>query len=122
MSLLINRSIKFPGVLVLSVGGSLDANTSFRLEEEVNDALQDATRGLIFDFELLEFISSAGIRIVLRTQKEIQQKGGLFMMVNLQPQIRKIFDIIKALPNLVVFASIEELEDYLAEMQKSSLL
>lgn len=122
MSLLINRSIKCPGVLVLSVGGSLDANTSFRLEEEVNDALQGTVRGLIFDFELLEFISSAGIRIVLRTQKEIQQKGGLFMMVNLQPQIRKIFDIIKALPNIAVFASIEELEDYLAAMQKSFLL
>ena len=38
--------------------------------------------------------------------------------MNLQPQIRKVFDIIQALPSLNVFESVEELDQYLAEMQR----
>ena len=39
--------------------------------------------------------------------------------MNLQPQIQKVFDILKAIPSLKVFASIEELDNYLDKMQKS---
>ncbi len=117
MSLSFNRSVKSPGVMILSVGGSLDANTSSELQTEVTSLLSNSPRGLIFDFELLDFISSAGIRVVLMAQKELKSKGGTVMMVNLQPQIRKVFDIIKALPEAAVFSSIEELDTYLAHMQ-----
>lgn len=120
MALLVKRSVKSPGILILTVGGSLDANTSSQLEAEVNDLLKGLARGLIFDFELLEFISSAGIRVVLMAQKELKKKGGAVMMMNMQPQIQKVFDIIKALPDATIFSSVEELDDYLAKMQESS--
>jgi hypothetical protein len=38
--------------------------------------------------------------------------------MNLQPQIKKVFDIINALPSMQIFASIEELDEYLDAMQK----
>ena len=117
MPLSVNRSVKSPGVLILSAGGSLDANTSSQFEVEVNDVLKGSARGLVFDFELLNFISSAGVRVVLMAQKELKKKGGAVMMINLQPQIQKVFDIIKALPDEAVFSSVEELDNYLAEMQ-----
>lgn len=117
MPLSVNRSVKSPGVLILSAGGSLDANTSSQFEVEVNDVLKGSARGLVFDFELLNFISSAGLRVVLMAQKELKKKGGAVMMINLQPQIQKVFDIIKALPDEAVFSSVEELDNYLAEMQ-----
>lgn len=117
MSLSVNRSVKSPGILILAVGGSLDANTSSQLEKEVNDVLKGSAKGLVFDFELLEFISSAGLRVVMKAQKELKAKSGAMMMINLQPQIQKVFDIIKALPDATVFSSVEELDDYLAEMQ-----
>ena len=117
MSLSINRSVRSPSILTLSVGGSLDANTSSRLEVEVNDVLKGTTISLIFDFELLEFISSAGIRVVLMAQKELKKKGGSIIVLKMQPQIRKVFDIIKALPDETVFSSEEELDNYLAMMQ-----
>jgi len=118
MSLSINRSIKSPGVIVLKIGGSLDANTSSRLEEEINDLLQTSPRSLIFDFEFLDFISSAGIRVILMAQKELLKRGASIMMVKLQPQIQKVFDIIKALPNATIFRNVEELDSYLAGMQQ----
>ena len=65
MSLSINRSVKSPGILILSVGGSLDAKTSPDLEIEVNGVLSGSARALIFDFEFLDYISSAGIRVVM---------------------------------------------------------
>jgi anti-anti-sigma factor len=118
MPLSINRSIKSPGVIVLKIGGSLDANTSSRLEEEINDLLQTSPRSLIFDFEFLDFISSAGIRVILMAQKELLKRGASIMMVKLQPQIQKVFDIIKALPNATIFRNVEELDSYLAGMQQ----
>lgn len=118
MSLSINRSVRSPSILTLSVAGSLDANTSSRLEVEVKEVLKGTTRSLIFDFESLEFISSAGIRVVLMAQKKLKLKGGSIIVLKMQPQIRKVFEIIKALPNATVFSSVEELDDYLAEMQK----
>jgi hypothetical protein len=41
--------------------------------------------------------------------------------MNLQPQIKKVFEIINALPSLQVFATIEELDNYLTEMQRQTL-
>ncbi len=118
MSLSINRSIRSPGVIALKIGGSLDANTSSRLEDEINDLLETSPKSLIFDFESLDFISSAGIRVILMAQKELLKRGGSIMMVKLQPQIQKVFDIIKALPNATIFRNIEELDNYLAGMQQ----
>jgi hypothetical protein len=40
--------------------------------------------------------------------------------MNLQPQIKKVFDILNALPTMQVFASIEEMDRYLDAMQKST--
>jgi len=40
------------------------------------------------------------------------------VFINLQPQIQKVFDILKAIPSLKVFASIQELDRYLDLMQK----
>jgi anti-anti-sigma factor len=118
MPLSVSRSIKSPGVVVLKIGGSLDANTSSQLEEDVSDLLKTSPRSLIFDFEFLDFISSAGIRVILMAQKELLKQGGSIMMVKLQPQIQKVFDIIKALPNATIFRNVEELDNYLAGMQQ----
>ncbi len=119
MSLRIARSLKKPGVVVLTLAGSLDAKTATDLEDEVGKLLQDSDIiGLVLDLELLEFISSAGLRVVVMAQKGMKAAGGTLMMINLQPQIRKVFDIVKALPSMEVFSSVTELDNYLAQMQR----
>lgn len=117
MALSVNRLVKSPGVVVLTVGGTLDANTSPELEFEVSAVLSGSVRALIFDFEFLDFISSAGIRLVMMAQKEMKKRGASIVLMNLQPQIQKVFDIVKALPDAAVFSSLEELDAYLAQMQ-----
>jgi hypothetical protein len=60
----------------------------------------------------------AGVRVVFKAQKALKQQDGQFLMTNLQPQVKKVFEIIKALPTLKVFSSIQELDRYLDLMQK----
>ncbi|MGB9437020.1 MAG: STAS domain-containing protein, partial [Desulfobacterales bacterium] len=73
---------------------------------------------IIFDMEFADYISSTGIRVLLKTKKAMKAANGRMVFMNLQPQIQKVFDILKAIPSLKVFASIEELDQYLDLMQK----
>ena len=68
--------------------------------------------------EGLEYISSAGIRSILRARKAIEGRGGRVAIVNAQAPVLKVFEIVKALPADQVFASEAELDAYLARMQQ----
>jgi sigma-B regulation protein RsbU (phosphoserine phosphatase) len=48
----------------------------------------------------------------------MKDHDGKVVLLNLQPQIQKVFDIIKALPSQQVFSNMKELDDYLDRMQR----
>ena len=122
MALTVSSLEKMPRVFILSPVGSLDSNTYGVLEKKVEYLLRDGqAKHITLDMAGVSYISSMGVRVVLKTQKELKQRGGIMSMMNLQPQIKKVFEIINALPSLQVFASIEELDNYLTEMQKQTL-
>ena len=120
MPLKVKSTSKRPGVTVISPIGSIDANTYSILEEKVDDILQHTPDVIIFDMEFAEYISSTGIRVLLKTKKALKKTNGKMVFMNLQPQIKKVFEILKAIPTLKVFASIEELDNYLDVMQKAA--
>ena len=70
--------------------------------------------------EYTDYINSAGIRVLLKAKKVLQGYSGKQVFINMQPQIKKVFDILNALPSLRVFASIAELDQYLDTMQKKA--
>lgn len=78
-------------VLNVKVEGRLDTATAPELEEELAEVLDEAEE-LVFDLEGLEYMSSAGLRILLATQKKMAQKGGM-KVVNVNDVIKEIFDI-----------------------------
>jgi len=118
MSLTFETKEELPGIFLIRLDGSLDTNTASSLETETDRLLADKSKAIIFDFEKLDYISSAGVRVVLKTRKGLKEISGNLMMMNLQPQIKKVFEIINALPSQQVFSSIEELDAYLDKMQK----
>ena len=87
-------------------------------EERVDVVLQEKPHTLVFDMERLDYISSMGVRVIARAQKLMKAYDGKVALLNLQPQIQKVFDIIKALPSHQVFSNMEELDDYLDRMQR----
>ena len=102
----------------LALGGRLDTLTAPQLEKELEPMLDGRYDFLVFDLAGLEFVSSAGIRVLVHARKSMQGRHGGVLMVNAQPQIVKVFDIIKALPGLAVFESEAEMDRYLDAMQR----
>jgi anti-anti-sigma factor len=98
--------------------GSIDANTYSQLGTEVDAALKNSPNLIIFNLEQVSYVSSAGIGVVLAAEKAMKATGGKALVVNMQPQIRKVFEIVQALPKQQIFNSVKELDEYLAEMQR----
>jgi len=80
--------------------------------------LQDKAKVLVFNMEDVTYVSSMGISVILRSKRTVEDNSGTFIMMNLQPKVKKVFDIIKALPVHNIFTGREELDRYLARMQQ----
>lgn len=78
-------------VLNIALAGRLDTTTAPELEEEMKASLPGVTE-LIFDFTALDYISSAGLRVILSTQK-IMNKQGSMKVTHVNSDIMEVFDI-----------------------------
>ena len=105
----------------VSLAGSLDTDTASQLQDKIDHEIDSTVHMVIMDLKRLEFLSSAGLRVIFKTKKLMESHHGKFMLLNLQPQVRKVFDIIKALDGMNVFKSQEEMDEYLAAMQNKVL-
>ena len=115
MPLTIDVNQPKPGTARVALTGSLDSDTAPQLDK----AMQALAANVIaFDMTNLAFISSAGLRVIFSTAKRQRAKGGQIGMSNLRPGVRKVFEIVKALPDMNVFASEKEMDEYLASFQR----
>jgi anti-anti-sigma factor len=120
MALKVNTAVKRPGIFVVAPIGSIDAAGHAVFQERVDSVLNQNPDVIIFDMEFADYINSMGIRVLVKTKKAMKQRRGKIMFINLQPPIKKVFEILNALPSLKVFASIAELDGYLDAMQTGS--
>ena len=84
-------STKNDSTLLLELEGRLDTTTSPQLEAEIKDSLDGITE-LILDFAKLEYISSAGLRVLLAAQKKMYKQGDM-MIRNVCDDILEVFEI-----------------------------
>jgi len=101
----------------ISITGSLNSNTAPDLQQNIDIEIDESVTTTIIDFKELDFLSSAGLRVIFKTKKVMDSRDGKFLLVNLQPQIKKVFEIIKALDGMDVFKNQEEMDEYLTAMQ-----
>jgi len=121
MALNVSVENREAGSYVLALDGRLDANTCLSFEEKINPILISRTKALVLDLSKLSYISSAGVRVILKTRKAMAANRATFIMTNLQPQIRKVFEIVNALPDTPIFESVEEADRYLDAMQRDEI-
>lgn len=76
--------------LKISLEGRLDTNTSPELEKEIQNL--EGIESLVFDFEKLEYISSAGLRVLLVAQKTMNKQGTM-LIKNANENIKDIFEV-----------------------------
>ncbi|WP_051195204.1 STAS domain-containing protein [Pseudobutyrivibrio ruminis] len=83
--------LKDAGKAVLALEGRLDTSTAPQLEDAINRDIAEIT-DLSFDFKNLEYISSAGLRVLLSTQK-VMNKQGKMIIKNVSEEVMEIFDV-----------------------------
>lgn len=111
-----------PPKLTCRLAGQLDTHTYQHADALLDPLLSDpAVHLLVLDLAALDYISSAGLRTVFKTRKALGSRGGKVVVANPQPQIRKVFDLVKAVPFSEIFSSTAEADAYLGAMQKRVL-
>ena len=76
---------------VIEIVGRLDTTTAPALEKTINEDIV-GTKHLVLDLKRLEYISSAGLRVLLKAQKQMQQLGSM-RVKNVSDEIMEIFDM-----------------------------
>ena len=79
------------GAAILNVSGRLDTTTAPVLESSISETT-GTCEALVLDLADLEYISSAGLRAILKAQKTMSEKGGL-KLVHVSETIMEIFEI-----------------------------
>ena len=118
MSLKIQIQEGRPFTQTVALVGRLDTETAPSLDAELQRVLATQVKVIVFDLSGLDYISSAGLGALFRAQKAMKARSGEALLVNPQPQVQKVFDIVKAVDVKTVFRDVAELDDYLDEMQR----
>ena len=86
----INKTIE-NGTALFALSGRLDTTTAPELEKSLKESL-DGVTSLTLDLKELEYISSAGLRVLLSAHKAMSKKGGM-KVVNVNEVVSEVFDV-----------------------------
>ncbi len=78
--------------ITMKVCGRLDTTTAPQLEEELGEELS-GRKEVVLDFAELEYISSAGLRVLLSAHKTMKKQGGKLIVRNVNEEVREVFVI-----------------------------
>lgn len=121
MSLTIDVAPAGNGYQRVALAGRLDTHTYADLDAQLAPLIDSPIRSLVLDLAHLDYISSAGVRSIFKARKALAGRGGKVVVVNPQPQIQKVFDVVKAVPLNEIFSTVAEADAYLDAMQKKVL-
>ena len=108
-------------VYLVELKGAIDTESHQSLEGELKEIMAEKTRAVILDMAAVDYISSIGVKVVIWAKKELEKKKATLTMANLQPQIKKVFDVMKILPMLDIFDDIAEADKYIDQIIKDEL-
>ena len=87
----INKSVD-KDVLVIVIKGRLDTNTAPELEKSALEDLANYKK-LNLDLAALDYISSAGLRVILTLHKQMHGKGGALVVLHPKDEVMEVFDM-----------------------------
>ena len=86
------RKTKNNDEMVIAVKGRLDTNTAPELEKSALDEIEGLKK-LTLDLVALDYISSAGLRVVLTLHKNLSSKGGALVVAHPKDEVMEVFDM-----------------------------
>jgi anti-anti-sigma factor len=93
MEVRVRCSEKKPDVHIMEIEGRIDAHTATKIEEELQHLKDDNVVKIIVDFQQVNYISSGGLRVFLTALKWARSSNGDVKLVNLIPNVEKIFKL-----------------------------
>lgn len=80
-------------VLVVDLNGRLDANTADGFEQQIIPDIEEGESKVLVDFSQLDYISSAGLRVLLMAARKLQDSNGKIALCSLKKNIQTVFDL-----------------------------
>ena len=90
-------------VKIVLFDGELDTNTSPEAEAHLDELRASGIQKILLNFEKLDFISSAGLRVLLANAQQLSSAGGELRLCNLNVNVKEVFDISGFSTLLMVF-------------------
>jgi anti-anti-sigma factor len=78
---------------VIAVAGRLDGATAMTFEEAMRKALAASGHGVVLDLAHVQYISSAGLRVIMVVARHLQARQAPFVICELSPNVREVFEI-----------------------------
>jgi anti-anti-sigma factor len=80
-------------IAIIPVSGRIDANSAPDLEHALNNCVNAGSEKLVVDFSGVEYVSSAGLRVLLSVRKRLVPLKGELVLAGLRPFVREVFDM-----------------------------
>ena len=81
------------GISIFKLTGRLDSKTSPEFEKKIFDAIENGSKNMVADFEDLDYISSAGLRVILKATKDLKRSDGKFILCAMKDYVKEVFEI-----------------------------
>ena len=105
-----------PDTFMVTPHGPIDSDTYLDFSDKVTPLLTKTVKAIVLDLANVDYISSAGLGVLFTMKKHLKQNGGDLLFINIKPQIKRIFEIVNALPKETLFKTTEEADAYLYRM------
>lgn len=118
MSLNVLSLLMSPTVAQIELDGKLVDETVSILEQEFERVMKPEVKTLVLDMKNLSLISSAGIGLIIKIEVRLHREKKNLAMIYMQPQVERVFEIVRLTPNLHTFVTKEQLDEYLLAVQQ----
>jgi len=97
----------------IELRGAIDNDSYQQLENVLKKAEDKKARSVNLIATDVDYVSSIGMRVLISGLKTLQARKAPFVIIDLQPQVRKVFDIMKLTSLFAVFDTVEDAQNYL---------
>ena len=109
------------GYFIVTPHGSIDSDTYQEFQNSITSILVASTKGICMDLAGVDYISSAGLGVFFNVNKVMARNNGSLIFSNLKPQIKRLFEIVKALPPEILFENAAEADAYFYKMMNEEI-
>lgn len=78
---------------IFQLNGRLDLNTSPEFDEKITSAIENGTNFIVVDCKTLDYITSAGLRILNKTAKKLKKVDGKIVLCSMEDYVKEVFEI-----------------------------